>query len=269
MYNSNNNCNHNSSAHSVIVVPRHRHPYVPGGGRRGAVAQIGLVPGERLAFGRVPAGDHERGLTLRHEGIQHTAGWIIAHRAYWTLTNLSPCQTYVVENPEGAGEHIKVGPGRREAPIPFEFGRVVLPAGQELIDFDVWATCHDYQGARGRREGREGQDQGHAPAHPAAPALHAFPLDRSRRYFLVLASLCEPRLREAPFARLPSTRQIIERLRPAWPAVSKSAVQWSVDYLADKLCLTPARHSGKRESLVSLALRFDLVREEDLVLLSP
>ncbi|KUO20463.1 hypothetical protein AQJ91_14295 [Streptomyces dysideae] len=240
------------------MVPRHRHPYVPGGGRRGAVAQIRLAPGERLAFGRVPTGDHERGLTLRHEGIQHTAGWITAHRAYWTLTNLSPCQTYVVENPEGAGEHIKVGPGRREAPIPFEFGRVVLPAGQELIDFDVWATCHEYLGGRGHREGQD-----------HAPALPAFPLDRSRRYFLVLASLCEPRLREAPFARLPSTRQIIERLRPAWPAVSKSAVQWSVDYLAEKLALTPARHSGKRESLVSLALRFDLVQEEDLVLLNP
>ncbi|ANS66564.1 hypothetical protein SLINC_4340 [Streptomyces lincolnensis] len=256
MYSSN-------GAHSVIVVPRHRRPYAPSGGRRSATAQIRLAPGEQLAFGRVPAGDHERGLTLRHEGIQHTAGLITAYRAYWTLTNLSPCQTYLVENPEGAGEHIKVGPGRREAPIPFEFGRVVLPTGQELIDFDVWATCHDYQGGR---EGREGQDQ--APALPAAPALQAFPLDRTRRYFLVLASLCEPRLREAPFARLPSTRQIIERLRPAWPAVSKSAVQWSVDYLAEKLCLTSARHSGKRESLVSLALRFDLVREDDLALLN-
>ncbi|MFM9611626.1 FHA domain-containing protein [Streptomyces niveiscabiei] len=237
---------HSNSAHSVIVVPRHRHP-----------AQIRLAPGEKLAFGRVPTSGHGRGLPLRHEGIQLTAGLITAYRAYWTLTNLSPCQTYLVENPEGAGEHIKVGPGRREAPIPFEFGRVVLPAGQELIDFDVWATCHDYQGAQGPREGQE-----------QAPALPAFPLDRTRRYFLVLASLCEPRLREAPFAQLPSTREIIERLRPAWPAVSKSAVQWSVDYLAEKFCLTPARHSGKRESLVSLALRFDLVREDDLTLLN-
>jgi hypothetical protein len=256
--------------HGVIVVPRYRHAYVRcTRDVRGAARQLRLEPGERLVFGRAPVGGPERCLTLRHEGIAPTAGWITSGRTYWLLTNLSSWQTYVVENPEGAGEHVKVGPGRREAPIPFEFGRVVLPAGQERVDFDVWATRHDY-----RDEGMRGEVR--------APAGAAFPLDRSRRYFLVLASLCEPRLREEPFARLPTTRQIVERLRPAWPAVSKSAVQWSIDYLAEKLRLAPPeaapdptvprgqvpRHSGKREALVSLALRFDLVREEDLALLN-
>lgn len=33
-----------------------------------------------------------------------------------------------MEKTEGTGEHIKVGPGRLEAPVPFEFSRIVLPA---------------------------------------------------------------------------------------------------------------------------------------------
>lgn len=263
--------------HSVIVVPRHPCSSlrgvsrVPEGGVRGTARQLRLAPGERLAFGRVSTGVPERCLTLRHEGIAPAAGWITAGRSYWTLTNLSPWQTYVVANPAGAGEHVKVGPGRRDAPIPFEFARVVLPAGQERVDFDVWATCQDDPGAGGEE------------CAAASGAFPEFPLDRSRRYFLVLATLCEPRLRQEPFARLPTTCQIIERLRPAWPAVRKSTVQWSIDYLAEKLRLAPPeaapglavsggrtlRHSGKREALVSLALRFDLVREEDLAVLDP
>lgn len=52
---------------------------------------------------------------------------------------------------------------------------------------------------------------------------------------------------------------------------------WNIDYLAVKLRLKPApdtvpgggpRLNGKKERLVSLALRFDLVREDDLTLLT-
>ncbi|CAM5270976.1 FHA domain-containing protein OS=Streptomyces tendae OX=1932 GN=GUR47_16670 PE=4 SV=1 [Streptomyces tendae] len=70
--------------------------------------------------------------------------------------------------------------------------------------------------------------------------------------------------------------QVVERLRPAWPAASRTSVQWNIDYLAVKLRLKPGpetaepgpRLNGKKESLVSLALRFDLVREDDLVVLA-
>lgn len=96
------------------------------------------------------------------------------------------------------------------------------------------------------------------------------------RYFAVLAALCEPRLRGAPHAPIPTVDQVVERLRPGWPAVSRTTVQWNIDYLAVKLRLKPApdtadagpRLNGKKESLVSLALRFDLVREDDLVVLA-
>lgn len=65
-------------------------------------AQLRLAPGERLTFGRsADAND----LPIGHEGVSRAAGEITAHGAFWILSNLSAHQTYVVENPEGAGEH--------------------------------------------------------------------------------------------------------------------------------------------------------------------
>ncbi|MFF8374930.1 FHA domain-containing protein [Streptomyces sp. NPDC015661] len=247
--------------YSIIVVPAHAAD--PG-------SQVRLAPGERLHFGRTTpydpgpttprtAGERRRHLDIPHPGVSRTAGEIGATASYWTLSNFSTASTYVVENPEGAGEHIKIAPGRVDAPVPFEFSRVVLPAGGDLLDFGVWAPRHDYvECAQTAGEGE--------------PTALAFPLDRTKRYFLVLAALCESRLRGAPHAPLPTVEQIVGRLRPLWPAVNRASVQWNIDYLAVKLRLKPGpeapdggpRLNGKKESLVSLALRFDLVREDDL-----
>lgn len=242
--------------YSIIVVP----PEYGGPGE-----QIRLAPGEQLDFGRSTGapGPH---LTIAHEGVSRAAGRISAHDTFWILSNLSHSQTYVVENPEGAGEHIKVAPGRLNAPVPFEFARVVLPAGGELLSFEVWAPRHDYLDTRATDQESPG----------GASTAPAFALDRSKRYFAVLTALCEPRLRGAPHAQLPTAEQLAERLRPIWPTTNRAAVQWNIDYLAVKLRLKPApdtvesgpRLNGKKESLVSLALRFDLVREDDLVLLT-
>ncbi|MFJ6695962.1 FHA domain-containing protein [Streptomyces sp. NPDC091272] len=239
--------------YSIIVVPAQC---------AGPEGQFRLAPGETLRFGRTPPPDPAtRHLTLRHDGISRTAGEIRASGAFWTLSNLSARQTYVVENPEGAGEHLKVAPGRLDAPVPFEFSRVVLPAAGELLGFEVWAPRHDYVSGDSSPEG--------------ARTAPAFALDRTKRYFAVLAALCEPRLRGEPHAPLPTTDQVVERLRPGWRAASRTAVQWNIDYLAVKLRLKQPpeaadcgpRRNGKKESLVSLALRFDLVRECDLALL--
>lgn len=238
--------------YSIIVVP----PYCEGPG-----SQIRIAAGERLAFGRA-AEDH--GLTIAHHGVPRNAGEITAHRAFWLLSNHSTDQTYVVENPEGAGEHIKVSSGRQDAPIPFEFSRVVLPAAGELLRFEVWAPRHRYR------------PRGDLPSCGATTAP-AFSLDRTTRYYAVLAALCEPRLRTEPHAPLPTVGQVTERLRANWPTVSRSSVHWNIDYLAVKLGLRPGpeaadpgpRLNGKKESLVSLALRFDLVCEDDLIVLGP
>ncbi|WP_405999028.1 FHA domain-containing protein [Streptomyces sp. NBC_00829] len=240
--------------YSIIVVPAHT---------ADPTDQIRLAPGEKLSFGRTAPPNAERHLTLRHQGVSRRAGELAATGTYWSLSNSSADQTYVVENPEGAGEHIKIAPGRIDAPVPFEFSRVVLPAGGELLHFDVWAPRHEYAEAA-------------QPSPGGEPTATAFPLDRSKRYFLVLAALCEPRLRGEPHAPLPTAEQTVERLRPIWPAANRAAVQWNIDYLAVKLRLKPGpdtadpgpRLNGKKESLVSLALRFDLVRETDLLALT-
>ena len=234
--------------YSIIVVPP----------SCGSVAeQLRIGTGDRIEFGR--AETDSGGLTIAHEGVSRVAGEIAAHRTFWLLSNLSEDQTYVVENPEGAGEHIKVAPGRLDAPVPFEFSRIVLPAAGDLLPVEVWAPRHDYL------RGEDGTD-----GEPTAPA---FSVDRTKRYFAVLAALCEPWLRGAPHAPLPTVDQVVERLRPA---ASRTSVQWNIDYLAVKLRLKPGpetaepgpRLNGKKESLVSLALRFDLVREDDLVVLA-
>ncbi|WP_415952478.1 FHA domain-containing protein [Streptomyces sp. KLOTTS4A1] len=236
---------------SVIVVP-------PGGA--GPERQFRIGSGERVAFGRAAAADG--GLVIDHEGVPRAAGEITAHRSFWLISNFSTDQTYVVENPEGAGEHIKITPGRLDAPVPFEFARVVLPAGGDLLSFDVWAPRHAFRSA----------DRSALPGPATAPA---FSLDPTKRYYAVLAALCEPRLRGAPRAPLPTVEELVERLRPTCPAISRTSVYWNIDYLTMKLRLRPEdaesgrRANGKKESLVSLALRFDLVRESDLVVLAP
>ncbi|MFI0864548.1 hypothetical protein ACH4RA_30630 [Streptomyces smyrnaeus] len=120
---------------SVIIVPD---------GCRGPEEQYRLEPGHTLRFGRTaPAGN---GLTISHPAVACAAGEITATGAFWILTNFSSDQTYIVENPEGAGEHIRVAPGRADAPVPFEFARVRLCAGESRpgCGFDVLAPRHDY-----------------------------------------------------------------------------------------------------------------------------
>ncbi|QNP70668.1 FHA domain-containing protein [Streptomyces roseirectus] len=234
--------------HSLIVVP----PTCAD-----ANGQIKLRAGERLTFGRADAG-----LVIAHEGVPRVAGELTPDRTFWLLSNHSEDQTYVVENPEGAGEHVKVAPGRLDAPVPFEFSRVVLPAAGDLLTFDVWAPRHAFRSVS--RHGLAG-----------ALTAPAFSLDRTKRYFAVLTALCEPRLRGEPHAPLPAVEDLVVRLREVWPGVTRSAVYWNIDYLAVKLRLREdtaepggRRLNGKKETLVALALRFDLVQEDDLRLLS-
>ncbi|MFB8242318.1 FHA domain-containing protein [Kitasatospora purpeofusca] len=244
--------------HSIIVVPP---------GCRGPHDQLRLEPGERLVFGRevdrLEGGGGTR-LVISHHGVSRIAGEIVAYGTFWTLSNLGK-QTYAVENPESAGEHIKVAPGRLEAPVPFEFGRIVLPAAGDLLGLEVWAPQHDYLGV----------DPWLPDGQSTTPA---FSLDTTKRYFLVLAALCEPRLRGASAHEpVPTAAELTERLSLVWPAVSRTAVHWNLDYLAVKLRLKSGpsagdpggRRNGIKESLVALALRFDLVGADDLGVLDP
>jgi hypothetical protein len=240
---------------------------------------IELRVDERLTFGRGARGV-EVGMTIAHAGVSRLAGEICAGPAYWLLSNWSREVTYLVENVEGCGEHLRVSPGRVGVPVPFEISTVSIPAMFETVAFRVYAPAQPIQ----------------APIDRAVltglPTESAFPLDRQAKYFLVLVALCEPRLRGTTFGALPTTSQVAERLRPlpGCEELTPRAVDFHVDYLVRrKLRLrpealgqntgghtvgAPSAHGGegfavRRMLLVDFALRFGLVGEEDLAMLPP
>lgn len=237
---------------------------LPSDDDRRAPSVLALRPGITVTFGRGAPGCPVS-ITLPHDGVSRLAGEITATEDYWLLSNLSRTKTYVVENLEGAGEYVKVPPRRLGAPVPFEFARLVLPVGDGFVHLKVFAPAHTYAEDTGveRLEGER--------------TTSAFALDETAKYFLILLALCEPRLRDSSTVALPTVAEIVDRLRPLeqCQALSRAAVNYHIDYLArTKLRVKdptsdtePTRLEWKREALVSLALRFNLVREEHLALL--
>ncbi|MGI5335906.1 serine/threonine protein kinase [Streptomyces sp. CA-181903] len=235
----------------------------------GDAVTLRLAPGEVARFGRgSPTVPVE--LRLVDAAISRLAGEIRVTDDHWQLSNHSTTHSYLVENPEGAGEYLRVPPRRAGAPIPFEFSRVVLPTrGSATVSFQVYAPDHVYL------------DPGGMGGPWGSRTVTAYSLDETATYFLVLVALCEPRLRDVSPVAVPTTPQIVERLagHPACPRLTARAVSSHIDYLAEEKIRisTPAgadarrdaRRNGKREALVGLALRFGLVREEHLALLPP
>ena len=219
-----------------------------------------------MTFGRGPAKDPAQvsiDLVLADPGVPRLAGRIRAVDDYWLVSNLNRSKTYVVENPEGGGEFIKVPPGRLNAPIPYEFSRVVLPTGDPPVSFLVFAPEHAYAA------------QQVADGLPGEETTAAFSLDETAKYFLILIALCEPRLKAPASTVIPTVPQILDRLHdhPARADLTRAAVNFHIQYLArTKLRVRDPEESGKadwqRAALVSLALRFNLVRPEHVTLLS-
>ncbi|MFF5210698.1 winged helix-turn-helix domain-containing protein [Streptosporangium sp. NPDC000396] len=208
-----------------------------------------VAPGEHVTFGRGPAD-----LVLPDPAVSRLAGRIDVVDDYWLISNLSRASTYVVDNPEGGGEFVKVPPGRVRAPIPFELARVRLPA--ESVSFLVFAPEHTLFHPDAPREGTE--------------TVLAFPLDVTAKYFLILVALCEPRLRDPLSTVIPTVPEIIIRL--AHLGLGRSAVNFHIDYLARvklrvKTPEQPGKSDWQRAAIVSLALRHDLVTARHLELL--
>lgn len=228
----------------------------PDGGPPSQVVNAG--PGETLRFGRGTA-DCGVDIVLPYDGVSRLAGEISAVEDHWVISNLSRDKTYVVDNPEGAGEYLMVSPRRIAAPVPFEFARVSLPVTEGPVSFLVFAPQHAYA---------DPDDPGGLAGDRTAAA---FPLDERAKYFLILVALCEPRLRDSSTVALPTAGEIVQRLRAheQCRALTRAAVNHHIDYLAiTKLRVKHPRPGAderlecKREALVSIALRFGLVRRE-------
>jgi serine/threonine-protein kinase len=219
-----------------------------------------LRPGDQVRFGRDGS---EVELKLPDAAVSRLAGEIVATADHWCLSNLSRESTYVVENPEGAGEHMKVPPGRVAAPVPFEISRVLVPTQRGIAFFEVFAPAHSYLERPATGDGE--------------PTISALPLDVTSKYFLVLLALCEPRLRDESRVRIPTVVDVVKRLQSLSQCreITADAVAFHIDYLTrTKLRFrepgeTTDVGSSRREALVSRALRFNLVRETHLALLPP
>ncbi|MEY2228358.1 MULTISPECIES: serine/threonine protein kinase [Streptomyces] len=245
----------------------------------GDAVTLRLGPGEVARFGRGSSTTPVE-LRLADEAISRLAGEIRVTDDHWQLTNHSSTQSYLVENPEGAGEYLRVSPRRAGAPIPFEFARVVLPTRRgTTVSFQVYAPDHVYLDPPG------------TGGSWASSTVTAYSLDETATYFLVLVALCEPWLRDRSPVAVPTTPQVVERLRghATGGRLTARAVSSHIDYLADeKLRIgVPAgasaapeaagragtgatdRRNGKRDAVVGIALRFGIVREEHLSLLPP
>jgi len=250
--------------------------HLPGGSggadgdeRRADAVTLRLGPGEVARFGRGSPGTPVE-LRLADAAISRLAGEIRVTDDHWQLTNHSSTHSYLVENPEGAGEYLRVPPRRLGAPVPFEFARVVLPTrGEHPVTFQVFAPDHLYLDPE-------------AMGVPwGSSTVTAYSLDETATYFLVLVALCEPRLRDQSRVAVPTTPSIVERLRthPGCAGLTARAVSSHIDYLAEEKLRIAApgggdpgkgdRRNGKREEIVGLALRFGLVREDHLALLPP
>lgn len=238
--------------------------HLPEGNGDDAVT-LRLGPGERARFGRGSAGTPVE-LRLGDESVSRLAGEIHAIDDHWQLSNLSNTHAYLVENPEGAGEYLRVPPRRVGAPIPFEFSRVVLPSRRETpLSFQVFAPDHVYL------------DPHTLGGSGASRTMTAYSMDETATYFLVLVALCEPWLRDRSPAAVPTTPQVVARLHghPACARLTARAVSSHLDYLADEKLRIDLpdgagradRRHGKREAVVGLALKFGIVREEHLALL--
>lgn len=163
------------------------------GGRPGDAVTLRLGPGEVARFGRGSATVPVE-LRLVDAAISRLAGEIRVTDDHWQLSNYSATHSYLVENPEGAGEYLRVPPRRAGAPIPFEFSRVVLPALRDTtVAFHVFAPDHVYLDPDGT-----GDPSG-------SRTVMAYSLDESAAYFLVLVALCEPRLRDESPVAVPTT----------------------------------------------------------------
>ncbi|WP_158841358.1 serine/threonine protein kinase [Saccharothrix deserti] len=217
-----------------------------------------LAPGSSLDL--VSDSDGMMSIGRRRRG-DSAIGRITAGQRDWRLANRTKATTFVVENLEGGGEYIKVPPLREGVCIPFELAKIVVPLESGAAAVKVFSAPPELIDAAEAVDVRSVRSS----------------LDRTAKYFLVLVALCEPRLRNSSVVAVPPVPAIVERLRPlpGFEQVSRTAVNYHIDYLVSNKLRAHLRDiessgdrmNGKRDALVDIAVKYDLVRAEHLMLL--
>jgi hypothetical protein len=217
---------------------------------------INLKIGDRLDFGiSSRTGGFEPGGTPSVGALEFSDNHLL-------VSNFTTSVTYVVENLEGGIELVKARPGQLRVAVPFEMSRVLIPAGESIIELIAFGPPPCLLGER-------------LAVQVPDPLMGN--VETGSKYFAVLVALCEPRLRGSSMAAVPSVQEVVERLKGSaqFRGANRSSINYHIDYLADQKLLVnrwakymdKGRMHSKREALVAFALRFDIVREEHLDLL--
>ncbi|MEV0267116.1 hypothetical protein AB0I49_38045 [Streptomyces sp. NPDC050617] len=225
-------------------------------GQGGTSESVHLKAGEQLDF-RIES------CTGRFEPDgKPSIGAFEFHENCLLVSNFTTSATYVIENLEGGIELVKARPRQLQVAIPFEMSRVLIPSGDNIIELTVFGSPPPLMGEE---------------LSVGTPGPAMVDLETASKYFVVLVALCEPRLRGYSMAAVPSVQEVVQRLRGSgdFRDANRSSINYHINYLADQKLpvsrwsryMSEGRMHSKREALVAFALRFDVVREEHLLLL--
>lgn len=190
-------------------------------------------------------------IAVAADGFGHVVGAVTACSDHWRVDNLSRSTALLIEDLEDPQQFIRVPGARRGVVIPFELAQIAVagPGRPPLLTvFGPEPAVIPDPGSGCPAEVDEGQ------------ARHL--LDPETRYFAVLRALCESQL-AGPGHPVPTSEAIARRLAECGVRLSPRAVDHHIDYLVQRLHLSPVagsvQRSWKKEVLASVALRQGLL----------
>lgn len=187
-------------------------------------------------------------IVLRMPPTLWSAIEIRAEVAGWTLSNLGAVLDVRCRNLEEPEQWLRVPPGRRYLPVPFEFTEVIF-----CLDEVPVAPAITVIGPEPACCVAEPGCVEVAPGEPISQLLRA-----GTAYMAVLDELCR--------GDLPTSAEIVRRLAVRGRPMSRRAVDHHIDYLCRRLLpdlQTPSGQAGwRRAALVALARRSGLVPAE-------
>jgi hypothetical protein len=212
-----------------------------------------LSDGDEITFG---SDQEQADLVIPDASLAAVVGQIGATETGWWIENMTADLQVLVEHSNG--HDFVVVQGAMTIPSPVASARVLLIGHAGIVSFSVTSTT----------------DRTGGSAHEPAASGRAGLLSESAKYFRVLVALCEPALRSRSVTTVPTSAEIVERLRrvPAYRSMTSTAVNFHLNYLCtQKLRAHVRRYSQimgippqtvarqRRLVLVQLSLHFNLV----------